>query len=127
MLFLIDENLPISLGEIFSSRGHAVQTIRNLKQLQGRPDEVVFNYAQEKKAVIVTRDLGFTNPFRFDISKLVGVVILRFPNDISIKTLKNEAKRLMENLKDSDFKQIVILEPGSVRTRKIQRRRFSGS
>lgn len=119
MFFLIDENLPTSLAEIFMNRGYSVECVRNQKQLQGQPDEVVFNYAVEKDGIIVTRDLGFTNPLRFELSKLKGIIILRFPNDISIKILKIEVARLIEEFKDKDFQQLVVVEPGSVRIRKI--------
>ena len=119
MFFLIDENLPNSLSEVFTNRGHSVECTRELEQLQGQSDEVVFNYAVANKAIIVTRDLGFTNPFDFDLSKLTGIVVLRFPNQLSIKILKTEVTRLTEGLTDLDFRQLVIIEPGSIRTRKI--------
>ncbi len=119
MLFLIDENLPNSLGEIFRNRGYSVENVRKLKQLQGQADEVVFDYAVKNQAIIVTKDLGFGNPLRFELSKLNGLMIVRFPNDISMNVLKNEIARLIEDLKDEDFRQLVIVEPGSIRSRKI--------
>jgi predicted nuclease of predicted toxin-antitoxin system len=119
MFFLIDENLPISLGEVFIKRGYAVECVRNEKQLHGQPDEVLFNYAAAKDGIIVTKDLGFTNPLRFVLSKLKGIIIIRFPNDVSIKTLKTEVARLMEEFKDTDFQQLIVVEPGSVRVRKM--------
>ena len=92
MFFLIDENLPTSIGEIFTGRGHSVECVRRLKQLQGQPDEVVFDYAVKKEAMIVTRDLGFGNPLRFELSKLKGGMILRFPNDVSMKRLTGKER-----------------------------------
>lgn len=119
MLFLIDENLPISFTEIFQDRGYSAESVRKLKQLQGQPDEVVFDYAVKNEAVIVTKDLGFGNPFRFELPKLKGLIILRFPNDLSIRMLKSEVKRLTEDLTDNDFQQLIIIEPGSIRSREL--------
>ena len=62
MLFLIDENLPVSIGKIFRKRGFQIDSVKALSELHGQSDEVIFKYAVEKKAIIVTRDLGFANP-----------------------------------------------------------------
>lgn len=119
MLFLIDENLPVSLSEIFTNRGYSAECVREIKQLQGKPGEVVFDYAVKQRAIIVTRDLGFGNPLRSDLPKLAGIRIIRFLNDISMKALKTEIARLIEDFEEDNFQQLFIIEPGSVRTRKI--------
>ncbi len=90
-----------------------------MPELQGQPDEVVFNYAVAKNAVIVTRDLDFTNPFKFDHRQLHGLVILRFPNEISIKRLIDETSDLIADIEEDDFRSLIIIAPGSVRKRKF--------
>lgn len=117
MLFLIDENLPVSLGGIFEKRGYSVEHVRQLKQLRGKSDEAVFNYAAGKKAIIVSRDLGFTNPVRFDLGRIGGIVVLRFPNEISMRTIRSEVERLTDGFTEQDYRRLIVVEPGSVRSR----------
>src|SRR5579872_7317962 len=90
MLFLIDENLPQSLAPAFENHGHNALHVTSLEQLRGQPDEVIFEYAAAKQLIIVTRDLNFANPIRFNLSRLAGIVVLRFPNDISMKQLAQD-------------------------------------
>ncbi|TSC77517.1 MAG: hypothetical protein G01um101424_364 [Parcubacteria group bacterium Gr01-1014_24] len=119
MLFLIDENLPFSVGAIFIERGFAVECVGDIKELRGKSDEIIFDYARGKQAIIVTRDLQFANPTRFALNKLLGVMVLRFPNEISITMLCKETERLTRDLKEEDFRQLLVIEPGSIRMRTI--------
>lgn len=45
MKFLIDENLPPSIGEVFAQKGYEVETVVDNPALRGEPDEVIFDYA----------------------------------------------------------------------------------
>ena len=119
MLFLIDENLPLSLGQIFKRHGHGAEFVKNLGELRGKPDEVIFEYAATNGLVIVTRDLNIANPIRFKLERLIGIVVLRFPNDISIERLVQEIGVAMGQLAEEQWHQLVVVEPGSVRLRKL--------
>lgn len=120
MLFLIDENTTASIGILFEEKGFEVEHVRAIKELRGQSDEVIFNYAAKKEADIVTRDLGFTKPGRFDLSRLAGMVVLRFPNEISVKTVNQEVERLIAGMEEKDFyKKIIVVEPGSIRSREL--------
>lgn len=119
MYFLIDENLPESVGQIFAKQGAEVEYVGGLSELRGKPDEAIFEYAVKKGAIIITRDLGFTNPERFDVRRLKGIIILRFPNEISIATLCDEVERMTRDFKDADFYYLIVLEPGSMRKREL--------
>lgn len=119
MRFLIDENLPYSLVGIFQGKGFEAESVLSLDELRGHPDEDIFNYAVKNSLVIITRDLRFTNPNQFDLSKIVGISIIRFPNEISISKLRDELSKLISSLKENDFKQILVFEPGSIRARPL--------
>ena len=119
MHFLIDENLPLSLGKIFRQNGHKAEFVKSLKELRGKPDEVIFEYAAANGLSIVTRDLNIANPIRFDLSKVAGIVVLRFPNDISIELLAQEITSVMDRLNEDQWHQLVVIEPGSIRLRKL--------
>ena len=117
--FLIDENLPRQVGEVFRERGFLVEQVSSNPDLRRKSDEVIFDYAAKKQAIIVTRDLNFANPLRFALDKLPGMIVIRFPSEISISTLSEEVKKLISDLEENDFFNLIILEPGSVRKRKL--------
>lgn len=47
------------------------------------------------------------------------MVVIRFPNEVSIPKLVQEVKRLISDLEENDFLNLIVLEPGSVRKRKL--------
>lgn len=119
MLFLIDENLPVAVGKLFADRGFTVECVSESEELRGKPDENIFEYAVGKHGVIVTRDLRIANPLRFPLHKARGIIVLRFPNEVSIQGLINETRRLTSDLREEDFQQLLVIEPGVIRARPL--------
>lgn len=120
MQFLIDENLPGSFGNIFKKQSFTVTHVKELSELHGQSDEVIFNYCSSNNCVLITRDIGFTNPTRFNQNKVPGLILIRFPNEISIKNLIREVERLVEGFSEKDYRALIIIEPGLVRKRTIK-------
>ena len=120
MLFLVDENLPSSICRIFEDLGHQAEYVGDIKRLRQQPDEAIFDYAVKHKAIIVTRDLGFGNPLRFPLGKITGLVIIRFPNEISISKIGEELNRLLKDFQLKDFRNLILVEPGSLRKRALK-------
>jgi predicted nuclease of predicted toxin-antitoxin system len=58
MLLLIDENVPQSVAQVFSDRGHDVRFVRDLLAA-GSPDPVVAVVGDRLSAVVVTWDQDF--------------------------------------------------------------------
>ena len=52
MKFFLDESLPYSLKEVFEKIGETIHT--RDANLLGSPDEEIFRFALESKAVLVT-------------------------------------------------------------------------
>lgn len=52
MLFLIDENTTSSIRIVFEESGFEAECVKDIKELHGQSDEVVFDYAVDKQAVI---------------------------------------------------------------------------
>lgn len=119
MRFLIDENLPVSMGDIFIEQGFEAEAVADLPALRGKSDEVIFDYAAKNNAIIVSQDLDFTNPLCFDLRRVRGLILLRFPNEISMAKMRSEVARLIESLREQDFYKLIIIEPGSLRTREL--------
>ncbi|OGM18949.1 hypothetical protein A2685_01480 [Candidatus Woesebacteria bacterium RIFCSPHIGHO2_01_FULL_37_10] len=118
---VIDEDLPRSLSETLTSLGFDVVDIKDT-QFRGKSDNLVFSFAQRSKAILFSGDLDFSNILSFPLGAHYGIVILRFPNEMSVKKINNETIRLLKMLKISDHKGIlVILSPCKIRIRKEQK------
>ncbi len=95
------------------------ECVSDLEELRGQSDASIFEYAIKKKAIIVTKDLRFANPTQFKLGKVPGLVIIRFPNEISLVAFFKEFKRLVAFLEEKDFEQLVVVSPGLVRVRSL--------
>lgn len=118
MIAVIDEDLPRALKPALERGGWAVIDIRETA-LRGSPDEKVFRFAQNKKAVLFSGDLGFANIIRFPVGSHSGLVILRLPNELSTQSLVNITLKALSKLKIQDIQgNLIIIEPGNIRVRK---------
>lgn len=121
MIATIDEDLHRSLATILSSLGFEVLDIRD-HGLRGKPDDAIFAFAQKHKAILFSGDLGFSNILRFPPGKHQGIVILRFPNEISTARINKEVKGLLLKIPKADYKSnLIIVSPGNIRIRKYKK------
>jgi len=74
--FIIDANLPVSLGESLATKGHNVKYARNLLPVPAT-DEAIYQLACREKRIILTRDLDFGNIVVFDARKTGAIIVLR--------------------------------------------------
>ena len=58
MLLLVDENVPISVAELFASRGHEVRFVLDLFPA-GTSDPVIATIGDRMSAIVVTWDQDF--------------------------------------------------------------------
>lgn len=58
MRFILDENVPNSVGDMLRSRGHEAFSIRDYVA-QGAPDQIVAAIAEHEEAVLVSHDRDF--------------------------------------------------------------------
>jgi predicted nuclease of predicted toxin-antitoxin system len=116
--FVIDEDMPRSTGTILKERGYDVKDIRDYG-LRGTEDEVIYEFAQRNKSVILTGDRGFGNILRFPLGDHFGIVVAHFPNEMSTMEINRQLLERFENLLESDFKgNIIIIEPWNIRIRR---------
>lgn len=115
---VIDEDLHRSFSKILSSLNLKVFDIRD-HSLRGEQDDKIFAFAQKKKAVLFSADLGFSNILRFPLGKHYGICILRFPNEMSTQSINREVNKLLKDLSSKDYLgNIIILSPGKRRIRR---------
>ena len=114
-VFLIDEDIPRSTAKELIKAGYQALDVRDIG-LRGQSDDEIFAYAQKQKAILLSADLGFANTVRFPIGSHNGIIILRFPNEISTGALNQELLKSLSELKNEDiYGNLVIIEPGRVR------------
>ena len=116
--FLVDEDLPRSLVRVLRDAGQEADHVID-RGLRGQPDGSIFDHAMTNEMVLVTGDLGFANVLRFPLGSHHGIVVTRFPNELSTATMNADIVRALGDLSDEEFRgNLVILEPGRVRLRR---------
>lgn len=116
--FLVDEDLPRSLTRDLRSAGFDIADVRDVG-LRGRPDEEVLEYAVREDRAVITADVGFGNILRFPLGEHAGIVVVRFPNEVSIRDLTTELLVAITWLGDDDVAgNVVTIMPGRIRVRR---------
>jgi predicted nuclease of predicted toxin-antitoxin system len=115
---VIDEDMPRSLGPELSKQGYEVKDIRDYG-LRGATDGEVFHFAQQERAVLMTGDLGFGNILRFPLGEHFGVVVARFPNEMSSQDVNRKIVGYLTALTEDDLRgNLVVVEPAKIRIRR---------
>lgn len=87
--------------------------------LRGKSDESIFEYAQVGGLVLLTGDLGLGNVLRFPLHAHPGIVVARFPNEISNAVMNEAIVAALENTTREEIAgHVLIVEPGRVRLRR---------
>ncbi len=118
MRFVIDEDLPRSTGQMLLPLDHIVFDIRD-HGLRGSSDETIFRFAQKHKAILLTADMGFSSIITFSLRKHYGIIVLRFPNELSnvrMNDLVGSSVKLVE--KENLANTVVIFSPKGIRLRR---------
>jgi len=115
---LIDENVHRSISEPLEKLGHRVMDIRDCG-LRGSEDEEIFQFAQRNKAILLSGDLGFSSIVRFPVGTHCGIIIVRFPNEMSTEKINEEVYKSIRKIKDEDISEnLIIISPGKIRIKK---------
>lgn len=118
MKIVVDEDLSRSLGKILLASGREVFDIRDYG-LRGKSDEDIFNFAQQKEAILFSGDLGFANILKFPLGRHYGIVILRFPNEMRTDMINQTVARLLGKIPETDFGgNLIILSPSRIRLKR---------
>jgi predicted nuclease of predicted toxin-antitoxin system len=75
---LVDENLPRGLATALAAAGHDTEHARTCG-LRGRPDVEVLAWANARKQVLFTADVGFGNVMAYPPGSHAGIVLSRVP------------------------------------------------
>lgn len=111
MKVFVDESLPPAVAERLRDSGHEAVHVYEAG-LNSRPDDVIFDEAQRRNAILITRDLDFSDAGKYPPGSHCGIAIVRLHNDIRATALVDAALDLLYRVPEDDLRgNIVILEP----------------
>lgn len=115
MNFKLDENFGARTQRLFRAAGHTVRTIVD-QDLQGCSDNQLYKVCSSEKQCLVTFDLDFADPTRFDPAAASGIVVIRVPRNPSLPLLERLVRQFLQALnRMSVDKQLWIVEVGRIR------------
>ena len=118
MKFVLDENIPLSLVDLFLACGFLVEHIR-LTPLRGAEDKEISHYAKQEQAILITKDLEFANILLYPPGSHYGLVVLRLPYYYTAQQISEVMKRFLSEIKLEELSEsITVIELGRYRIRK---------
>ena len=117
---VLDQNIPVAAADWLRHqrpRWH----IKHVNEIgmQGRPDEEIYNWAQEHGAIIVTYDEDFADARYYTLGRHHGIIRLRvWPTTEEITILA--LSRLLRDVQESDWTgSLIIVDNSKIRLRHI--------
>ena len=114
---VVDEDLPRIIDTVLEGLGWEVFDVRDVG-LRGKSDSEIMGFAKKSKAVLFTGDWGFADILAYPPKQYSGIVMLHFPNELSVAVIAKETRGSLRKLQGESFsKRLIIIEPGKIRIR----------
>jgi len=111
----LDENLGRTAAALLVEAGHDAITVVD-QGMSGATDEEFFRACADEQRVLVTLDLDFATPLRFDPAIASGVAVLRVPDLPGLPSILACVRRLAAQLDAADIVgRLWVVEPERVR------------
>lgn len=119
MRFLIDEDLPRALSDLFRSYGHEAIDVRDIG-LRGAKDSEIASYSQHEKLCLVTGDFDFSDIRNYPPSQYAGLIVLSILRNASAHFIINLLKGFLaqDKLVSQISGRLAIVESDRIRIRK---------
>lgn len=119
MRFLVDEDLPRSVGSLLRQYGHEVIDVRDVG-LRGASDAEIIAYAHTHGLCLLSGDTGFADIRNYPPGKYSGIAVLHLPATATSSTILTLLKNLLEQTEivNQLSGKLAIIESGRVRIRK---------
>ena len=118
MRILIDQNVPVAIAEWLRGQRPA-WNIEHVKDLgfDGKPDDFLYQWAQSKKAIILTYDEDFADARLYPLGRHAGIIRLRvWPTTIEQTQLA--LSRLLLEIPDTQWpNSLIIIDNQKTRVR----------
>jgi predicted nuclease of predicted toxin-antitoxin system len=88
--------------------GFAAEDVRDVG-LKGKHDDRVFDYAVSHRHVLLSADLNFGNLRRFPLGTHAGILVARFPNEVSTRLLNDAIVRALQDLSEDELSGNLII------------------
>ena len=118
MRFLVDANLPRTTIALLKSSGHEAEDVRDLG-MGHAPDPQISAYAKASGAILLTRDLDFSDIRTYSPSEHPGLAVIRLPDHATARFILEILQRFLrrETLVVKIPGHLVIIEEDRVRFR----------
>jgi predicted nuclease of predicted toxin-antitoxin system len=111
----LDENLGNAARAALEAAGHDVSTVP-AQGLQAALDNDLILHCKREGRALVTLDLDFANPLRFEPADYPGIAVLRLPSEPSAKVLSELLQTLTGALEREQLDGCLwIIEIGRLR------------
>ncbi|MBI5529009.1 MAG: DUF5615 family PIN-like protein [Deltaproteobacteria bacterium] len=119
MLFLIDEDLPRSAGDLVRRFGYETIETRDT-HLRGGEDPAVYDFARAHDLCLITGDFDFADIRCYPPSGSRGIVVLKLPKNATARYITSLLETFVSrgDLVSQVDGRLAIVEPGRVRFRK---------
>ncbi len=88
--------------------------------LRGKSDDEILAYGTDQLRTILTADVGFANILRFPLGSHHGIIVIRFPNEVSVNALNESVAVALRSIEAGDVEgNLIVVEPGRVRLRRL--------
>ncbi len=116
MKLLIDENLPIEVGERLRQANHDVAIVKG-KYLSGKADIDIVSACHLEGRVLVSLDLDFIELRTYPPAEFPGFLLLRLKRQDRISLLKSIENLIQMLSKESPEHRLWIVEEDQIRIR----------
>jgi predicted nuclease of predicted toxin-antitoxin system len=121
LTLLLDQNVPRQVGEFLRRRRPEWRVFHAGEVgLSGAPDERVFQWAQQERAIVITFDEDFADARTYPLGSHAGVIRLRvWPT--TIEQTQEALERLLTTVPDEDLPgSLVIIDRERIRVRRFR-------
>jgi predicted nuclease of predicted toxin-antitoxin system len=116
---LLDQNVPLAVADWLRTQ-RPDWTVEHVNELglQGKPDEYLYRWAQEKRAIIITFDEDFGDARLYALGRHEGIIRLRiWPT--TVEHTEEALSRLLALLPVSEWrKSLIIIDDQKIRVRR---------
>jgi predicted nuclease of predicted toxin-antitoxin system len=119
LLLLLDQNVPLAVAD-WLRRQRPDWSVRHVNELamEGRPDSLLYQWAQGHGAIVITYDEHFADARMYPLGRHHGVVRLRvWPT--TVEHTQEALARLLAELPAADWRgTLVIIDNEKIRVRR---------
>ena len=118
MHFLIDANLPRSVGEVLRSYGHDAVDVRDIG-MRHASDATIAEQARQEGWCLLTGDFDFSDRRRYPPSDYAGIVVLVIPSTVTSLYITQLLEMFLQqrDVVEQLPGKLAIVEAGRVRLR----------